>query len=75
MRTGACCGICTHLEAFKVVTGLFEAFLADSALLPPDWAAGAATDTGRVVRDYIAGMTDTYALSEYARVFKTEIAL
>jgi hypothetical protein len=24
MRTGACCGICTHLEAFKVVTGLFE---------------------------------------------------
>ena len=24
-----------------------------------------------VVRDYIAGMTDTYALAEYARVFQT----
>ena len=27
-----------------------------------------------VVRDYIAGMTDSYALAEYARVFHTEIA-
>ena len=31
--------------------------------------------TGGVVRDYIAGMTDSYALAEYARVFHTEIAL
>jgi dGTPase len=62
-----------------VVTDLFEAFNADPGLLPPDWAAGAAEgpagERGRVVRDYIAGMTDTYALSEYARVFHNEIAL
>jgi dGTPase len=62
-------------RAKAVVTDLFEAFCADPSLLPPDWAAGAAKDTGRVVRDYIAGMTDTYALSEYTRVFGTEIAL
>ena len=65
-------------RAKAVVTDLFEAFCADPTLLPPDWAAacGARRATpGRVVRDYIAGMTDTYALSEYARIFHTEIAL
>jgi dGTPase len=68
-------------RAKAVVTDLYEAFNADPALLPPDWTAatyaipGAAGDRGRIVRDYIAGMTDTYALSEYARVFHTEIAL
>jgi dGTPase len=66
-------------RAKAAVTDLFEAFSADPALLPPGWTAacGAAGDaaTGRVVRDYIAGMTDSYALSEYARVFKTEILL
>ena len=66
-------------RAKAAVTDLFEAFSADPGLLPPGWAVecGAAGDaaTGRVVRDYIAGMTDSYALSEYARVFKTEILL
>jgi len=28
-----------------------------------------------VARDYIAGMTDRFALAEYARVFHTEIQL
>jgi dGTP triphosphohydrolase len=30
---------------------------------------------GTVARDYIAGMTDRYALEEYSRVFHTEIQL
>jgi dGTPase len=63
-------------RAKAVITDLFEAFVADPALLPPDWARlcgqGA---TGGVVRDYIAGMTDTFALAEYARVFRTKIEL
>jgi len=66
-------------RAAAVVTDLYEAFLADPGLLPPDWTAqcGAGGDaaTGRVARDYIAGMTDSYALSEYRRVFHNEIAL
>jgi dGTP triphosphohydrolase len=36
--------------------------------------AGDAT-TGRVARDYIAGMTDNYALEEYGRVFHNRIDL
>lgn len=65
--------------AKRAVAELFEAFSGDLSLLPPDWAksCGAAGDarTASVVRDYIAGMTDRYALLEHARIFHTEIAL
>lgn len=66
-------------RAKDVVAGLFAAFSADPSLLPPDWAkvCGLPGDavTGGVVRDYIAGMTDSFALAEYARVSGKEIAL
>jgi dGTPase len=74
----------TMNRAKDVVAELFEAFTRDPALLPSDWArqCGAAGDavtgdavTGGVVRDYIAGMTDSFALAEHARVFHREIAL
>ena len=59
-------------RAQGVVAELFEALVKDPNSLPPDWAAqcGRAGDaaTRRVVRDYIAGMTDNYALSEFERV-------
>jgi dGTPase len=59
-------------QAQLVVTKLFEALVANPQLLPADWVAqcGAPGDpaTRQVVRDYIAGMTDNYALAEYARV-------
>jgi dGTPase len=66
-------------RAKGVVSELFEAFSADPAKMPADWAAlcGAPGDavTGGVVRDYIAGMTDRYALLEYSRVFRRDIEL
>jgi dGTPase len=63
-------------KAQAVITGLYGAFTADTRLLPEDWAlACGAGLTGRVVRDYIAGMTDTYALAEYNRVFRSKIEL
>jgi dGTPase len=59
-------------EAQKVVTGLFEVLAADPKLLPPDWMAqcgdGGDSSTRRVVRDYIAGMTDNFALAEFGRI-------
>jgi dGTPase len=65
--------------AKRVVAELFAALSGDPKLLPPDWAGscGAPGDarTVSVVRDYIAGMTDNYALTEYARIFHTEISL
>ena len=63
-------------KAQVVITELFGAFAADPALLPQDWALQCGPGaTGGVVRDYIAGMTDTYALAEYGRVFRTKITL
>jgi dGTPase len=64
------------VRAKAVVTDLYEAFVADPALLPVDWAEAARDAVpGTVARDYIAGMTDRFALAEYARVFKNEITL
>jgi len=63
-------------RAQAVVTDLYEAFVADSSLLPGEWAQAARQAVpGSVARDYIAGMTDRYALAEYSRVFHTEIQL
>ena len=66
-------------RAQVLVTELFSALSAEPSLLPADWAAqcGSAGDavTGGVVRDYIAGMTDRFAMLEYGRIFHTDIAL
>jgi dGTPase len=69
----------TMNRAKEIVAELFEAFSRDPKLLPEDWARDCAAPgdavTGGVVRDYIAGMTDSFALSEYARIFHRDIAL
>ena len=63
-------------RAQGVVADLYQAFVADPGLLPAEWAQAARDAVpGTVARDYIAGMTDRFALAEYARVFHTEIAL
>jgi len=66
-------------KAKMVVEELFGALSREPSLLPADWAArcGQAGDkaTARMVRDYIAGMTDRFALQEYRRIFHKEIAL
>jgi dGTPase len=69
----------TMVRAKDVVSELYVALSGDPSLLPADWsrACGRAGDavTGGVVRDYIAGMTDRFALLEYARIFHREIDL
>ncbi|MGN6514983.1 MAG: deoxyguanosinetriphosphate triphosphohydrolase [Rhizomicrobium sp.] len=66
-------------KAKDVVTELFEAFSQNPAKLPPDWArlCGGPGDAPTVsaVRDYIAGMTDNFALQEYGRVFHKQVSL
>jgi dGTPase len=61
------------------VVELYQALTGNPSLMPPDWrdAAGEAGDkrTAEVVRDYIAGMTDRFALAEYRRILHTEIDL
>ena len=64
-------------KARRVVRALYEAFMEEPGLLPPE-AAGHARrleaeqgegGRARAVADYIAGMTDRYAIAEHARLF------
>ena len=54
-------------NARKIVRGLFEKFFAAPDAMPDEWARAAhaldAAGRARVVSDYIAGMTDRYALA------------
>ena len=57
-------------KADAIVRRLFSAYDADPSLMPPDWAAKAAAENrARAVADYIAGMTDRFAVHEHARLF------
>jgi dGTPase len=59
-------------KARHVVRELFKAFFADPQLMPPQYHAPAAIDAARTVADYIAGMTDRYAIREYRRLFAVD---
>jgi dGTPase len=65
--------------AKSIVTALFETFSSKPDLLPADWAkaCGGPGDarTASVVRDYVAGMTDNFAIAEYARAVGGDISL
>ncbi len=62
-------------KARRIITELFDAFMHEPALLPPDYqvASGDARQKeqiqARKVADYIAGMTDRYAMREHRRLF------
>lgn len=64
------------VRAKRVVSDLFDEFASEPQILPPDWFEE--TDgpgglrTQRVVGDYIAGMTDRFALREHQRLFDND---
>ena len=64
-------------KARRVIEALFTAFMSDTQLMPPehhDFAVRAEAEHGpagraRAVADYIAGMTDRYAILEHERLY------
>lgn len=56
-------------KARRIISELFQAFMSDSRLLPPQFQRQAEFDQARAVADYVAGMTDRYAIKEYRRLF------
>ena len=59
------------LVAREVIAHLFAAFAADPALLPPAWQQRLPEENparARVISDYIAGMTDRFAIEHYVRL-------
>jgi dGTPase len=65
-------------RARDAISRLFPAFFENPGLMPEEWAAQAVAlegaDRAVVVADYIAGMTDRYALNEVKRVFGQDAA-
>lgn len=65
------------LKVERVITDLFNAFMTSHHLLPTEWQGHVAQSDGladesaraRVIADYIAGMTDRYALREHEKLF------
>ncbi|MBL8443684.1 MAG: deoxyguanosinetriphosphate triphosphohydrolase [Zoogloeaceae bacterium] len=56
-------------KARRIVSDLFDAFMSDPRLLPPQYQARARLEKPRAIADYIAGMTDRYAIKEHRRLF------
>lgn len=62
-----------RVKASRIVRELFEAFLADPVLLPNDYqVADDPMKQARKIADYIAGMTDRYAIREHRRIFSLD---
>ena len=61
-------------KARRVVQQLFTIFMQEPECLPSDWRAKAESfpneiDKAMLIADYIAGMTDRFAMQEYGRMF------
>ena len=64
-------------KAKRVVTDLFDLFMSETNTLPSDWqfyekqalSNMTKTDRARIIADYIASMTDRYAIVEHERLF------
>jgi dGTPase len=64
-------------KARRVISELFNAFSQDARLLPPEYrdaalrgeAESGLAAKARIVADYVAGMTDRYAILEHRRIF------
>ena len=63
----------SHSKARRVVMDLFGLLFAEPNCLPPPWReraeAAERPARARIVADYIAGMTDRFALDEHRRLF------
>ena len=61
-----------RFKASRVVKDLFYMFFEQPEILPEDWGVAAKflddTMRARLISDYIAGMTDQYALMEYRKL-------
>ncbi|MFO7541326.1 MAG: deoxyguanosinetriphosphate triphosphohydrolase [Thiobacillus sp.] len=59
-------------KAGRIISDLYTAFVGDARLLPPEHQEHESLMGARAVADYIAGMTDRYAMREHQRIFAVE---
>ncbi|MDP8916710.1 MAG: deoxyguanosinetriphosphate triphosphohydrolase [Pseudomonadota bacterium] len=67
----------TRSAARRILREMFELFMAEPEVLPEEWRARTdnrdAAGRARVVCDYVAGMTDRYAIEEHRKLFQLDI--
>jgi dGTPase len=59
-------------KATRIVRELFTGFFENTGLLPDEFQIYAEIDKARAVADYIAGMTDRFAIREHRKLFTVE---
>ncbi len=59
-------------KAQRIISDLFGVFMTDHRLLPEQFQNQDETERSRAIADYIAGMTDRYAIREHRRIFAVE---
>ncbi|HEY8101402.1 MAG TPA: deoxyguanosinetriphosphate triphosphohydrolase [Burkholderiaceae bacterium] len=61
-------------KARRIISELFDAFMQEPGLLPPDYqeSRDEKAAQARKVADYVAGMTDRYAMREHRRLFMVD---
>ena len=69
----------TRSRARRILAEMFQLFMAEPEVMPTEWGVLAATEDphkrARAVCDYIAGMTDRYAIEEHRKLFNLDLAL
>jgi dGTPase len=67
----------TRSQARRMLAEMFQLFMAEPDVLPAEWFARAEprdqAGRARVVCDYIAGMTDRYAIEEHKKLFHLDV--
>jgi dGTPase len=63
-------------QARRILADMFTLFLAEPDVLPAEWFSRAQdldeTGRARLICDYIAGMTDRFAIEEHRRLFQLD---
>lgn len=67
----------TRSQARRILAEMFSLFLAEPGVLPSEWFARSQNrdeaGRARVVCDYIAGMTDRFAIEEHRKLFQLDV--
>jgi dGTPase len=67
----------TRSQARRILAEMFQLFMSEPDVLPAEWYARAEgrdeTGRARVVCDYIAGMTDRFAIEEHRKLFHLDV--
>ncbi len=69
----------TRSQARRILSEMFTLFMSEPGVLPTEWRVrageGDEARRARTVCDYIAGMTDRYAIEEHGKLFTLDLAL